>query len=93
MKTQSIIAAAVLSIAGSAFAQGEATYEYPQPVSSSKSRSEVRAEAIQARRGALPTASPARLCSMPSNCLGTGGEVRTSPGSMSRSGRPRRHSG
>ena len=49
MKTQSIIAAAILSISGAAFAQGEATYEYPQAVSSSKSRAEVQGEARQAR--------------------------------------------
>ena len=49
MKTTSIIAAAILSIAGTAFAQGEATYQYPQAVSSSKSRVEVITELRQAR--------------------------------------------
>ena len=49
MKTQSIIAAAILSITGAAFAQGEATYEYPQAVSSAKSRTDVQSELRQAR--------------------------------------------
>ena len=49
MKTHSIIAAAILSITGAAFAQGEATYEYPQAVTSAKSRADVLAELQQAR--------------------------------------------
>ena len=49
MKTQSIIAAAILSITGAAFAQGEATYQYPQAVSVAKSRADVQAELQQAR--------------------------------------------
>ncbi|HLL19248.1 MAG TPA: DUF4148 domain-containing protein [Rubrivivax sp.] len=49
MKTTSIIAAAILSITGTAFAQGEATYQYPQAVSSAKSRADVVAELQQAR--------------------------------------------
>lgn len=49
MKTRSIIAAAILSITGAAFAQGEATYEYPQAVTSAKSRADVVAELQQAR--------------------------------------------
>jgi hypothetical protein len=49
MKTQSIIAAAILSITGAAFAQGEATYEYPQALTVAKSRAEVLAELQQAR--------------------------------------------
>ena len=49
MKTTSIIAAAILSITGTAFAQGEATYQYPQAVSSTKARAEVVSELRQAR--------------------------------------------
>ncbi|HZF81075.1 MAG TPA: DUF4148 domain-containing protein [Rubrivivax sp.] len=49
MKSTSIIAAAILSISGAAFAQGEATYQYPQAVSSSKSRADVVAELQRAR--------------------------------------------
>ncbi len=51
MKTFSIIAAASLvAAASSAFAvSGEATYEYPQPVVSAKSRAEVKAELAEAR--------------------------------------------
>lgn len=49
MKTRSIVAAAILSITGAAFAQGEATYEYPQAVNSAKSRAEVVADLQQAR--------------------------------------------
>ena len=53
MKTVSIIAAAVLSFTGAAFAQGEATYEYPQAVTSAKSRADVQAELQQARAAGL----------------------------------------
>ena len=53
MKTQSIIAAAILSITGAAFAQGEATYQYPQPVSVAKSRAQVQVELQQARAAGL----------------------------------------
>ena len=49
MKVTSIIAAAILSITGTAFAQGEATYQYPQAASSTKSRADVVTELRQAR--------------------------------------------
>lgn len=50
MKTSTLIAAIAVSFAaaGTAFAQ-EATYELPQPVSSSLSRAQVQAELAQAR--------------------------------------------
>jgi hypothetical protein len=50
MKTSTLIAALAVSFAaaGTAFAQ-EATYELPQPVSSSLSRAQVQSELAQAR--------------------------------------------
>ena len=50
MKTSTLIAAIAVSFAaaGTAFAQ-EATYEMPQPVSSSLSRAQVQSELAQAR--------------------------------------------
>jgi hypothetical protein len=50
MKTSTLIAAITVSFAaaGTAFAQ-EATYELPQPVSSSLSRAQVQADLAQAR--------------------------------------------
>jgi len=50
MKTSTLIAAITVSFAaaGTAFAQ-EATYDLPQPVSSSLSRAQVQAELAQAR--------------------------------------------
>ena len=77
MKTQSIIAAAVLSITGAAFAQGEATYEYPQAVSASKSRVEVQNEARQAR--AAGQIASGEIYAVPSNFVATKShaEVRT----------------
>lgn len=50
MKTSSIIAAAALSLiaSGTALAQ-EATYEYPQPVVSAKTRAQVQDELVAAR--------------------------------------------
>jgi hypothetical protein len=45
----SVLASAFTVAAGASFA-GEATYEYPQVVSSSVSRAEVRADAIAARQ-------------------------------------------
>ena len=77
MKTQSIIAAAILSISGAAFAQGEATYEYPQAVSASKSRAEVQAEARQARAAGQIVSGEANVA--PSTFVATKSraEVRT----------------
>lgn len=49
MKTPALVAALVVSFAGSAFAAGEATYDYPQPVAAQKSRADVKAELLQAR--------------------------------------------
>jgi hypothetical protein len=71
MKTSTLIAAITVSFAaaGTAFAQ-EATYELPQPVSSSLSRAQVQADLAQARadgsllvteadyQGRAPFASP-----------------------------------
>lgn len=50
MKTSTIIAALAVSIAasGAAFAQ-EATYDYPQPVVSTKTRAQVQSELFAAR--------------------------------------------
>lgn len=48
MKTPALVAALVLSFAGSAFADG-ATYDQPQPVQSQKTRAAVMAE-LQAAR-------------------------------------------
>ena len=53
MKTTLLVAAAsfAFAAAGTAFAQtGEATYEYPVPAVSAKSRADVKAELLQARR-------------------------------------------
>ena len=61
MKTQTIVAAAILSITGAAFAQGEATYEYPQAVTSATSRSDVQAELKQARAAGLVVSGEANV--------------------------------
>ncbi|MDZ7591176.1 MAG: DUF4148 domain-containing protein [Rubrivivax sp.] len=49
-----IIAAAFVATSFSALADGEATYEYPQPVTSNVSRAEVQAQtALAAARGEI----------------------------------------
>jgi hypothetical protein len=50
MKTTSVLAALVLTVAASGAAQAqEATYEYPQPAVSAKTRADVQAELFAAR--------------------------------------------
>ena len=76
MKTRSIIAATLLSITGAAFAPGEATYEYPQAISSAKSRAEVQAETLQAREAGLIVSGEAHVAPAPVFAMKSRSEVR-----------------
>ena len=59
-----VAAAAVMAFAGTAHAQ-EATYDYPTPIVSAKSRAEVRAEVIQARAAGTLQATEADFQRLP----------------------------
>ncbi len=77
MKTTSIIAAAILSITGTAFAQGEATYEYPQAASVANSRADVLAELQQARAAGQIVSGEAHVLPAPVVAASSRAEVRT----------------
>lgn len=84
MKTISIIAAAIVSITGTAFAQGEATYQYPQAASVAKSRADVLAELQQARAAGQIVSGEANPLPAPVVVAKSRAEVRTMAAASSR---------
>ena len=81
MKTTSIFAAAILSITGAAFAQGEANYEYPQAATAAAntatSRADVQADLRQARAAGLIVSGEASVPQAPVVALKSRDQVRT----------------